>query len=170
MSGTSPVVEIFADRVESGNPGVPVNDMGRKLFGAPPRSRNEQMARLMRRMGMCEELGSGLVKVIEATEEHKLPAPDFRTVDGNMRVILFGPRSFGELERWQRIQICYQHTCLRFHETKKMTNTTLRERFGIEDQNAAQMSRVIRESLNEGFIVAADPDRPKSGYVPFWAG
>jgi predicted HTH transcriptional regulator len=170
ISGTGPIVEIFSDRVEIGNPGVPVNDMVRKLFGAPPRSRNEQMARLMRRMGMCEELGSGLVKVVEATEEYRLPAPIFRIVDGSTRVILYGPKPFSALDRSQRVQICYQHACLMFHEAKKMTNATLRERFGIEDQNAAQVSRVIREALDEGFIVPADPERPKAGYVPFWAG
>lgn len=170
ITGTGPIVEIFSDRVEIGNPGVPVNDMVRKLFGAPPRSRNEQMARLMRRMGMCEELGSGLVKVVEATEEYRLPAPIFRIVDGTTRVILYGPKPFSALDRSQRVQICYQHTCLMHHQAKKMTNATLRERFGIENQNAAQVSRVIREALDEGFVVPADPERPKAGYVPFWAG
>lgn len=168
ISGTGPIVEIFDDRVEISNPGVPVNDMVKKLFGAPPRSRNEQLARLMRRMGMCEELGSGLVKVVEATEQHRLPAPEFGVVDGTMKVVLFGPRSFADLDRSQRVQICYQHACLRRHERKKMSNASLRERFGIEDQNAAQVSRVIREALNEGWIRPADPERPKSGYVPFW--
>ncbi len=168
VTGTSPIVEIYADRIEISNPGVPVNEMIRKLFGAPPRSRNEHLARLMRRMGMCEELGSGLVKVIEATEQYRLPAPSFETVDGVTRVTVLGPRSFVELDRRQRVEICYQHACLRRHERKRMTNASLRERFGIEDQNAAQVSRVIREALDEGAIRPADPDRPKSGYVPFW--
>lgn len=168
ISGTSPIVEIYADRIEISNPGVPVNEMIRKLFGAPPRSRNEHLASLMRRMGMCEELGSGLVKVVEATEQYRLPAPNFETVDGTTRVTLLGPKSFAELDRQQRVEICYQHACLRRHERKRMTNASLRERFGIEDQNAAQVSRVIREAMDEGLIRPADSDRPKSGYVPFW--
>ena len=168
VSGTSPIVEIYADRIEISNPGVPVNEMIRKLFGAPPRSRNEHLASLMRRMGMCEELGSGLVKVVEATEQYRLPAPNFETVDGTTRVTLLGPKSFAELDRQQRVEICYQHACLRRHERKRMTNASLRERFGIEDQNAAQVSRVIREAMDEGLIRPADSDRPKSGYVPFW--
>lgn len=168
ISGTSPIVEIYADRIEISNPGVPVNEMIRKLFGAPPRSRNEHLARLMRRMGMCEELGSGLVKVVEATEQNRLPAPNFEKLDGTTRVTLLGPKSFVELDRHQRVDICYQHSCLRRHERKRMTNASLRERFGIEDQNAAQVSRVIREAMDEGLIRPADSDRPKSGYVPWW--
>lgn len=49
VTGTGPLVEIFDNRVEISNPGAPVTDVLRKLFGAPPRSRNEQMAR------SCEE-------------------------------------------------------------------------------------------------------------------
>ena len=40
---------------------------------------------------------------------------------------------------------------------------------GIEDRNAAQVSRVIRDTLDEGAIRPADPERPKAGYVPYWA-
>jgi len=52
---------------------------------------------------------------------------------------------------------------------QKMTNVTLRERLGIEPQNGAQASAVIRQSLKAGFIRVADPAYPRSGYVPFWA-
>lgn len=50
-----------------------------------------------------------------------------------------------------------------------MTNTSLRERFGIETKNASQASLVIRKALDEGLIKHADPDHPRSGYVPHWA-
>lgn len=52
---------------------------------------------------------------------------------------------------------------------QKMTNSTLRERFGIEPQNAAQASTVIRHALKNGLIKVADPTAPRSGYHPFWA-
>jgi len=50
-----------------------------------------------------------------------------------------------------------------------MRNQELRERLGIKNSNAAQASDVIRQALNKGLIRIADPVRPKSGYVPFWA-
>jgi len=54
VTGSGPIVEIFDDRIAITNPGEPVTDMLNKLFGGPPRSRNEAMATLMRRMGICE--------------------------------------------------------------------------------------------------------------------
>ena len=168
MSGTSPIVEIFDNRVEITNPGVPVTDMLRKLFGAPPRSRNESMAKLMRRMGICEELGSGLVKVIEAVEDQRLPPPLFETADGHTRVTLFGPRPFSEWDRGERMQVTYQHACLMRHRGRRMTNATLRNRFGLPDSAISQVSRIIKETVDIGAIKSADPGG-QAGYVPFWA-
>lgn len=169
VTGTGPLVELFDNRVEISNPGAPVTDVLRKLFGAPPRSRNEQMARLMRRMGLCEELGSGLVKIVAALEEYRLPGLDLRMMDGNFRATIFGPRSFAEMDRGERVRVCYQHACLMTHGGGLLTNASLRDRFGIEERNAAQVSRVIRDALDEGIIRPADPDRPKAGYIPYWA-
>ena len=45
------------------------------------RSRNEQLADIMRRFGICEEKGSGIDKVVSAAEVFQLPAPDFRVGD-----------------------------------------------------------------------------------------
>lgn len=169
VTGAGPIIEVYDDRVEISNPGAPVTDMLNKLFGAPPRSRNEMLARLMRRMAICEEQGSGLVKVITAAEEFRLPAPEFRAVDGSMTVVLSGPMPFSDLDKGERVRLCYQHAALMHHNRKLMTNASLRERFGIEHRNAAQVSRVIKEALAQGLIRIADPERPKAGYVPYWA-
>ena len=54
---------------------------------------------------------------------------------------------------------------------KEMTNTTLRTRFGVEEQNRSTVSRLIREAVEAGAIVPADQDAaPKlMRYLPFWA-
>ena len=167
-TGSGPLVEVFDNRIEISNPGIPVTDMPRKLFGAPPRSRNEHMARLMRRMGICEELGSGLVKLVTAVEEQKLPAPTINTTDGTTRLTLYGPRPFNALDRFERIWICYQHACLMWHRQKWLTNASLRDRFGLTANKAALVSRIIKDSLLAGWIKPADKERPKSGYLPYW--
>ncbi len=169
MPGVGPMIEIYDDRIEITNPGAPVTDMLRKLFGAPPQSRNEMMGKLMRRMRICEERGSGLVKVISSAEEYHLPAPEFRTIDGHTRVTLFGPRPFSEMNKEQRMLVCYQHTALQFHNRSYMTNATLRDRLQIEEQNKAQVSRVIRDTLNARWIRPQDQERPRAGYLPYWA-
>ena len=58
VTGAGPMVEIFEDRIEITNPGVPLVDTQR-FVDSPPRSRNEALASFMRRIGICEERGSG---------------------------------------------------------------------------------------------------------------
>ena len=54
LRGTGPMIEIFADRMEITNPGIPLVNTERFL-DSPPRSRNESLAPFMRRVGICEE-------------------------------------------------------------------------------------------------------------------
>ena len=73
ISGAGPTVELFRNRIEITNPGAPLVEPER-FIDFPPRSRNEALASLMRRMGLCEEQGTGIDKVVEAVEE-AAPAP-----------------------------------------------------------------------------------------------
>ena len=55
---------------------------------------------------------------------------------------------------------------------EKMSNQSLRERFKIEEKNAATVSRIIRETLIEELIKEENPDnksRKYASYLPFWA-
>jgi ATP-dependent DNA helicase RecG len=65
-TGAGPMVEIFANRMEITNPGEPLVEADRFL-DSPPKSRNDRLASLMRRMGICEERGSGVDKVVSQT-------------------------------------------------------------------------------------------------------
>lgn len=168
ITGAGPLVEMFTDRLEITNPGQPLVQPERFL-DFPPRSRNEAFAALMRRMRLCEEQGTGIDKVIVAVELHQLPPPDFRVEGDAVRAVLYAPRRFAEMTPQERVRACYQHAALKYMSGQKMTNSTLRERFGIESQNAAQASAVIRQALQAELIRAADPAYPRSGYVPFWA-
>ena len=75
-TGTAPMVEIFSNRMEITNPGLPLVKTDRFL-DSPPKSRNEALASFMRRIGVCEERGSGVDKVVFQTEFYQLPAPLF---------------------------------------------------------------------------------------------
>jgi len=72
ITGAGPMVEIFTDRMEISNPGVPLIDTLR-FIDEPPRSRNEALTAIMRRMNICEERGSGIDKVIFHVEFFQLP-------------------------------------------------------------------------------------------------
>ena len=120
----------------------------------------------MRRMKMCEERGSGIIRVLTSAAIFQLPAPDFRSLEHNFQVAMFSPRNFKDMDAAERLRACYQHAALKFIAGEKMTNATLRERFGIEDQNAAQMSRVIKDALKMKLIRPLDASSPRAGYIP----
>lgn len=168
IGGSGPLIEMFADRMEITNPGEPLVSPDRFL-DLPPRSRNEALASLMRRMRLCEEQGTGIDKVIFAVELHQLPPPDFRTEGDAVRSVLFAPRKFAEMTPEERIRACYQHAALKFVSGQRMKNSTLCERFGIDPKNASQASVIIGQCQKAGLIRSADPTHPRAGYVPFWA-
>jgi predicted HTH transcriptional regulator len=171
MTGVGPVVEIFSDRIEITSPGEPLVSPERFL-DAPPRSRNEALAALMRRMRICEERGSGIDKVVHAAEESLLPAPDFRVVADHLRVVIYALRSFAHMTKEERLRATYQHASLQWVSNQRMTNASLRKRFGISEQNLAMVSRVISEAVEAGLIKPFDPSsksRKLSQYIPFWA-
>ncbi len=168
LLGTGPMIELFTDRMEITNPGLPLIETSRFIDG-PAQSRNEKLARFMRRMNICEERGSGIDKVIEAVEAYQLPPPDFRKTSQHTLVVLFGPRSFGAMNREERIRACYQHACLSHVSGRQFTNASLRKRLGIADKNYPMVSRVIRDAINEKLIRSVAGIGKEHGYVPAWA-
>lgn len=171
VTGSGPMVELFTGRMEITNPGEPLIDTQRFL-DTPPRSRNEALASFLRRIGICEERGSGVDKVVSLTESYQLPAPLFEVTGGHTRVILFAHKSFSDMDKADRTRACYLHACLQYVQRIPMTNTTLRDRFGIEEQNRAQVSRVIGDAVAAGMIRSSNPEsdsRKHASYVPYWA-
>ena len=168
ISGTGPMIELFDGRMEITNPGLPLVDPLR-FIDEPPRSRNETLAGLMRRMNFCEERGSGIKKVIAAVEEYQLPAPDFRTTPQHTIAALFGPRAFADMDRQERIRACYQHACGCYVSGREMTNASLRARLGLERERYVLITRLIRDTVDAGLIRLAGGSRKDANYVPFWA-
>lgn len=171
LTGTGPMIEVFTDRIEITNPGTPLIDTLR-FIDEPPRSRNETLAALMRRLNICEERGSGIDKVIAEVEFFQLPAPNFQMTANHTRVTLYAPKQLAEMSQGDRTRACYQHACLCWVTNVPMTNSTVRQRFGLEERNAAMASRIIAETIRARLIKPSNPDsrsKKLARYVPFWA-
>ena len=169
-SGTGPMIELFEGRIEITNPGRPLVEPVR-FIDAPPASRNDFLASLMRRFEFCEERGSGIDKVIAEVERCQLPAPIFEVpLDSSTRAVLFGRRALAEMSREERLRACYQHACLQYVNRERVTNASLRTRFGLDDTYASTVSILLNEALKEGLIVVANPSDGKRSrhYRPFW--
>jgi len=133
--GTSMMVEVYSNRVEISSPGEPIVPVDRFIDGY--QSRNERLADLMRRFGICEEKSSGIDKVVHAAEVFQLPAPDFRAGHRRTQVIIYGPKDFEDMDRDHRIRACYQHCALKCVMAEQMTNQSLRERFDLPEAKSA---------------------------------
>lgn len=170
VGGASPMVEIFTNRVEISNPGEPIVPVERFIDGY--QSRNERLADLMRRFGICEEKSSGIDRVIEAAEYLQLPAPDFLVSFKRTIVVIHGSRNFKDMDGSERVRACYQHCVLQYVLRKHMTNQSLRERFGVPETGSNKISQVIAAASEQG-LIKVDPNAPDSKryarYIPMWA-
>ncbi len=170
ITGTSVMIEMYSDRVEISNPGIPPISVER--FIDEYRSRNELLADVMRRLGICEEKGSGIDKVVKAAEIYQLPAPDFRVGELRTTAVLFAHQDFPEMSKKDRIRACYQHCCLLYVSNQPMSNQTLRERFKLPESAATTVSAVIGAAKEAGFIKPDDTETSSTRYaryLPFWA-
>ncbi|MDR0364287.1 MAG: hypothetical protein LBH92_04640 [Bacteroidales bacterium] len=85
---------------------------------------------------------------------------------------IYPKKTFAQMSKKDRIRACYQHCCLKYLEKEPMTNQTFRGRMSIEEKNAAMVSRIIKETVNAGYIKGFNPDsasKKHAKYVPFWA-
>lgn len=170
IGGASVMVEVYSNRVEISNPGEPVVPVER--FIDAYQSRNERLADLMRRMGICEEKSSGIDRVVQVAEVYQLPAPDFRAGHRRTSVTIYGPRDFEEMDRADRVRACYQHCALKWVMSERMTNESLRERFHLPESKRAITSQIIAATMEVGLIKPDErvgTSRKFARYLPFWA-
>ena len=167
--GTGITVEIFDDRIEVTNPGLPILPVDR--FIDENQSRNEKFADALRQLGICEERGHGMDAVVVEIEGAQLPPYKCRLGSNHTTVILSRYKPLKNLTPEERTHAVYQHCCLRFVNNQITNNESSRERFKIEKKNAAVASRLLAEA------VAAKKIRPVDAsaayklmrYVPYWA-
>lgn len=171
ITGSGVMIEIFSDRIEITNPGVPLVDVNRFIDTAP-KSRNETLASLLRRLNICEERGSGVDRAIAAIEAFQLPAPKFIREEEYTRVILYSYKPLQKMDKEDRVRACYQHCCLQYVSNQVTNNQSVRQRFNISEGNYPMASRIIADTISSGLIKLADPDsnsKKHATYIPFWA-
>lgn len=169
-TGDSVVFEVFENRVEITNPGTLLIEKER-IVDLPPKSRNELLAGLMRRMRLCEELGTGWDRVVEICEQAQLPSPEIIQYDGRAtKVVVYSHIDFFEMTKEQRLWTCYLHACILSMKGEGLTNTTLRKRFALDSSSSSSISRLLRDAVKGGLLkeresgVGAKAKR----YVPYW--
>ena len=70
-----------------------------------------------------------------------------------------------------RIRACYQHCCLMYVSNQKMSNQTLRDRFGLSETKTAAVSVVIAGARDASLIRLDESETASTRYakyVPYW--
>lgn len=93
-------VSIFDDRVEILSPGTLYGNLSRdEMLSGLSRLRNPVLASVFRRMGIVEQWGTGIQRVLKSCEQAKLPAPVFDITGDAVRVIISRPPLRGAAEK-----------------------------------------------------------------------
>lgn len=166
--GSSVKVEIFSDRIEISNPGLPVLDVER--FIDEDRSRNLQLAAEMRRFNLYEGRGQGMDEVVSLIELHQLPPYGVRLGTRQTTVVLSRYRPLKNLTQEEKMSAVYQHCVLRYVTNRITNNESIRERFKVDAKNAAVATRLLGDAVKAGQIRLVDPSAGYRSwrYVPFW--
>ena len=168
--GQSLMVEIFDERIEATNPGKLLVDVDR-IIDTAPHARNEKMANYLRLVHICEARGSGFDRMEEGMRDWKIPAPKVETTEDFCRTMLYWHSSLSQWSKEEKIRTCYIYVCYCYVNGIDATNTVLRERFGVADKNKATVSRIIRDTVEKGYIrLYDDSTAPRYyKYIPYWA-
>ena len=120
---------------------------------------------------MCEELGTGWDKIVISCEESQLPAPRIELYEENTKVTLYSFRQFSALSQDEKLLACYLHACVLYVQGDYLTNSSLRERFGLPQTSSGSVSRLIKEALERKLVKPFDPETSNKymKYVPIWA-
>ena len=174
ITGTNPMVEIFSDRMEITNPGSLLPSIKiERLIDVSPESRNELFAKLMRRMRICEERGSGIDRALVEIELYGLPPVKFINGPNSFKVVLYSPKSFKQMMPEERLDACLQHCCIRHYVANNpMTNASLRKRLGLRDNQYSLAWRVIDMAMARKWVKPRDPrnkSKKYAAYIPYWA-
>lgn len=171
IHGSRPMIEIFDNRVEISNPGVPIIPIPRFL-DFKPQSRNEELANLLGKFHIVESRGTGIDKAVNSLEKAGLPAPEIENQNKTFTLVkLKSIKKYSELSITEKLNIIYWHACLNRVEGKKIDNASIRERFKLSKSKNNEISKLIMQAVDEKYIKIYDPKAGSRArqYIPFWA-
>lgn len=145
INGMFTSIAIFDDRIEFINPGgLPMGlTLERALSGAS-KLRNRVLGRVFRELGIIEQWGSGLRRIIDECEKNGLKRPSFEDLPIEFKVTIYSTE-LGQLilQEWEKelinyLKIRHRITTLEAAHLMKITTKTARSR--------------LKKLLNQGIL------------------
>lgn len=160
FKGSNIQIAIFSDRIEITNPGaLPYGLSFQKALDGISQLRNRVIGHVFRELGLIEQWGSGLKKIIESCEESGLMAPKFEELDHYFRVTLYKKKKSHTVKiKWQHEMVEYLK---KHHEISVLEASKV---WGIVARTAAIRLKKMTEI---GMIteVGTGPFDPKKKFV-----
>ena len=148
IGGASMIVEIYANRVEISNPGEPIVPVERFIDGY--QSRNERLADLMRRMGICEEKSSGIGKMQNLCTNAGIPKPVFREFQQGFQVEFSKDIYTEEYLSGLRLNERQIKAVMYVKERGRITNKEYQELTNMSRQTATiDLSEMVKKNIFE---------------------
>lgn len=110
-------------------------------------------------------------KIVINAELYQLPAPRIDLYEDSTKVTLFSEMPFSNISFEERLWACYLHACIKQVQGEQLTNSSLRNRFGLKDSSAGSISRLIKDAVERKLIKPLDPTTAPRymRYIPIWA-
>ena len=112
-------------------------------------------------------------RALETIQTVKLPIPRIEKHDDFTRITLYRTRDIFKLTNEEKAKSIYWHCTLIFVlNGQPLTNELVCERFGIQEQNRSDASRLLKLAKDAQLIKPFDPtsnSKKYARYIPFWA-
>lgn len=150
-----PMVEIYSNRIEFINPGIPLIPKDR-FVDYPPQTRNIKITDELYKVGICERRGSGWDKIATEASEYGFSAPSLEITKDTTRIILTQHKTLFDMTNEERMWSIYIYACLLWVEKKYLTNALTRKLFNIPESNISTASSLLSQAVKSGLIVVFD--------------
>jgi len=158
--GGTIIVEVFNDRVEITNPGGLVSAISENEFGRKSHSRNPLVFGLFYRMGLVEQIGSGISRMKDLMRQAGLPEPEYNT-KGLFTLIVRKPVKWTD-KRNDYSQLLTQHQiCILdlIDENSDIKIKELSKKIGISKTSIDKNLKILKDKK---FLIREGNER--SGY------
>lgn len=118
------------------------------------------------------ERGSGYDKIVLVTGKNAMLAPRIENQENRFtKVVLFAKLPFDITPKEENVNTCYMQACLAYVNFGAISNSDIRNIFGLAESDKVKASRIIKDTLEEKLIKPVDKNTAPRHmkYIPAWA-